>query len=249
MSLQCDSLHVSVANKEILHGLNLDIKPNEIHAIMGPNGSGKSTLASTIAGHPDFEITQGTITLASTPLPELTPDQRAQMGLFLAFQYPVTISGVSIYNFLREMWEARFQTSVKTRFGSVLEFRSHVQHVADELQVPTSLLERNVNEGFSGGERKRFEILQMALFEPRYAILDETDSGLDVDALRAVADGIRSIQAQYKTGVLIITHYRRILDRIQPNHVHVMMNGRITESGGPELASQLEATGYQNRTE
>ncbi len=245
---------VNVAEKPILKDVSLTIRPGEIHALMGPNGSGKSTLAYTLAGHPNFQLMQGTFSLDGHSLTQLTPDERAKLGLFLAFQYPTEIPGVSVQNFLRAVWEARFgdiKGPKKTvnapdmRFASVLEFRQYLAKTAETLQISPELLKRNVNEGFSGGERKKVEILQMTIFQPKYAILDETDSGLDIDALKTVAAGATHIVEKYNSGLLVITHYKRLLDHLQPSKVYVLMNGRIEKQGGPEIADQLEKDGYQ----
>lgn len=249
-ALQIINAHVSIKNHTVLRGVSLTVKPGEIHAIMGPNGSGKSTLASTLAGHPaymvDEEKTQ--LLLDGLDLLAMSPDERARTGLFLAFQYPTEIPGVSVQNFLRAMWEARFgplKDNSEQNFTSVLEFRKHLQKEAEKLGVPMELLQRNLNEGFSGGERKRVEILQMALFKPRYAVLDETDSGLDIDAIRVVAKGAKKIVKDLNTGVIVITHYQRILQFLQPDFVHVLVDGKIVESGTNKLAQQLEKTGYE----
>jgi len=241
------NLQVSIKSKLILRGVDLIIKPGEIHAVMGPNGSGKSTLAYTLAGHPGYTVTKGSaVTLNDQDLLSMTPDERAKAGLFLAFQYPIEVSGVSVQNFLRAMWEARFGSlkAAGSPFKSVLEFRGYLKTKAEELQMPAALLERNLNEGFSGGERKRLEILQLAIFKPAYAILDETDSGLDIDALKIVAQGASQAAQDNQAGLLVITHYRRLLEHLKPDFVHIMIDGKIQESGGPELADQLEKTGY-----
>lgn len=255
MALQIQNLQVSIEDKEILHGVSLTINPGEIHAVMGPNGSGKSTLAATLAGHPHFMVhKESQVLLDGENILELTPDERARKGLFLAFQYPSEVPGVSVQNFLRALWEARFgplaapHQSSQRQFKSVLAFRHYLQEEAERLHVNPELLKRNLNEGFSGGERKRLEILQMSLFQPKFAILDETDSGLDIDAIKAVAFGIKSIIDQYNTGVLLITHYQRILQFVQNDYTHVLAHGRIAESGGRELAEKLEKSGYQRYT-
>jgi Fe-S cluster assembly ATP-binding protein len=248
--LNLHNVHVQVEDKPILHGISLSIRPGEIHAVMGPNGSGKSTLAYSLAGHPNYHITANSkMSLDGTDLLPLSPDARARLGLFLAFQSPVEITGVTVQNFLRSAWEARFgnigKTAKNSRFSSVLEFRQYLQKKAQDLQIDPTFLTRNVNEGFSGGERKRLEVLQMKILEPKYAILDETDSGLDIDALKTIAAGVRQVVSQHQTGLLVITHYQRLLHFLRPDFVHVMINGKIEESGGPELAQQLEASGYQ----
>jgi Fe-S cluster assembly ATP-binding protein len=255
-SLSISNLHTAIGDISILKGISLEVKPGEIHAVMGPNGSGKSTLAYTLAGHPEYEVVEPeknktSVTLDGEEFLELAPDERSQAGLFLAFQYPVEIPGVKVQNFLRMAYEARFAGQLEKKFSSVLAFRKHLEELAKTLEVKPSLLKRGLNEGFSGGEKKRLEILQMAVLEPKYAILDETDSGLDIDAIKAVAKGINHIVKQHNTGVLIITHYQRILDYVKPDFVHILVDGKIVKSGGPELALELEKTGYgdQHSTE
>ncbi|MFI2540588.1 Fe-S cluster assembly ATP-binding protein [Micrococcus luteus] len=242
-TLQITDLHVQIATengpKEILKGLSLTIETGETHAIMGPNGSGKSTLASTIAGHPRYEVTSGSITLDGEDVLEMSVDERAQAGLFLAMQYPVEIPGVTMTNFLRTA-----KTALDGQAPSLRTWTKDVKGAFEALQIDPAFMNRNVNEGFSGGEKKRAEILQLELFKPTFAILDETDSGLDVDALRIVSEGVNRAQAQNEMGTLLITHYTRILNYIKPDHVHVLVDGRVAESGGPELAEQLEAEGY-----
>ncbi|MCT1872131.1 Fe-S cluster assembly ATPase SufC [Micrococcus luteus] len=242
-TLQITDLHVQIATengpKEILKGLSLTIETGETHAIMGPNGSGKSTLASTIAGHPRYEVTSGSITLDGEDVLEMSVDERAQAGLFLAMQYPVEIPGVTMTNFLRTA-----KTALDGQAPSLRTWTKDVKVAFEALQIDPAFMNRNVNEGFSGGEKKRAEILQLELFKPTFAILDETDSGLDVDALRIVSEGVNRAQAQNEMGTLLITHYTRILNYIKPDHVHVLVDGRVAESGGPELAEQLEAEGY-----
>lgn len=245
MSLTINNLHVSIGEKEILHGVDLEIKPGEIHAVMGPNGSGKSTLAYTLAGHPFYTVTSGTMQMDGAELNEQSPDQRANSGLFLAFQYPTEVAGVRVNNFLKVAYDQRFADQPSRKFAKVLDFRKHVEKLADELQVKKDLLARGLNEGFSGGEKKRLEILQMAVLEPKYAVMDETDSGLDVDAIQAVAKGAREIVAKHNTGVIVITHYQRILKFLQPDFVHVMVNGKIVKSGGRDLSEELEKKGYK----
>jgi len=242
-TLQIRDLHVSVETKEgpkpILRGVDLTVNSGETHAIMGPNGSGKSTLAYSIAGHPKYQVTSGDVTLDGVSLLTMTVDERARAGLFLAMQYPVEVPGVSVSNFLR---------TAKTAIdGSAPPLRAWVKQVRtamDALRMDAEFSERSVNEGFSGGEKKRHEILQMELLAPRFAILDETDSGLDVDALRIVSEGVNRVRATTDVGVLLITHYTRILRYIQPDFVHVFVDGRVAEEGGPELADRLEDEGY-----
>lgn len=245
MALSITNLHVSIDSKEILKGVNLEVKPGEIHAIMGPNGSGKSTLAYSVAGHPFYSVTEGAISLDGKNIVDASPDERANSGLFLAFQYPTEVSGVRVNNFLKVAYEQRFKDVPSKKFAKVIDFRKHLEQLADELQVKKELLSRGLNEGFSGGEKKRLEILQMAVLEPTYAVLDETDSGLDVDAIKAVAAGAKKIVKQYNTGVIIITHYQRILQYIEPDFVHVMVGGKISKSGGKEFAQELEDGGYK----
>jgi Fe-S cluster assembly ATP-binding protein len=241
--LEIKNLQVSVitdaGNKEILKGVDLTIKSGETHAIMGPNGSGKSTLAYSIAGHPKYIITGGSVTLDGADVLEMSVDERAKAGLFLAMQYPVEVPGVSVSNFLR--------TAVTAIRGEAPKVRSWVGEVKEAmaaLNIDTAFSERNVNEGFSGGEKKRHEILQMELLKPKIAILDETDSGLDVDALRIVSEGVNRVKQNSDLGVMLITHYTRILRYIKPDFVHVFANGKIVEEGGPELADKLEEKGY-----
>jgi Fe-S cluster assembly ATP-binding protein len=238
--LEIRNLHVRVEDREILKGVDLDVSKGEIHALMGPNGSGKSTLASTIMGHPSYEVTEGTITFKGEDITEGDPEDRAHAGLFLAFQYPVSIPGVSIANFLR----MAINTGRKDDPINVREFGKRLQHAIELLDVDRSFTSRHVNEGFSGGEKKRAEILQMAMLEPEVAVLDETDSGLDIDALRTVAEGVQRLHAEQGMGALIITHYQRILHYIRPQFVHVMMDGRIVMEGGTELVERLEREGY-----
>ena len=238
--LEIRNLHVTVEDREILKGIDLIIHPGETHAIMGPNGSGKSTLASTIAGHPRYEVTSGSITLDGEDVLEMSVDERAQAGLFLAMQYPVEIPGVTMTNFLRTA-----KTAIDGEAPSLRTWTKDVKGAFEALQIDPAFMNRNVNEGFSGGEKKRAEILQLELFKPTFAILDETDSGLDVDALRIVSEGVNRAAEQNEMGTLLITHYPRILNYIKPDHVHVLVNGRVAESGGPELADQLEAEGYE----
>jgi Fe-S cluster assembly ATP-binding protein len=243
--LEIKDLHVRTDEREILRGVNLEINRGEIHAMMGPNGSGKSTLANTLLGHPAYEITEGSITFKGEDITESEPHERAKAGLFLAFQYPVSIPGVSVANFLRMAINAK-RDGVGGDPINVKEFRTQLQHAIDLLDVDRAFTSRHLNDGFSGGEKKRAEILQMAMLKPDVAILDETDSGLDIDALRVVAEGVNTVTRREGSdlGVLIITHYQRILHLVQPSHVHVLYRGRIVKEGGPELVGELEAKGY-----
>lgn len=241
--LEIKNLQVSVVtdagNKEILKGVDLTIKSGETHAIMGPNGSGKSTLAYSIAGHPKYLITGGSVTLDGADVLEMSVDERAKAGLFLAMQYPVEVPGVSVSNFLRTA-----VTAIRGEAPKVRTWVGDVKEAMAALNIDTAFSERNVNEGFSGGEKKRHEILQMELLKPKIAILDETDSGLDVDALRIVSEGVNRVKQNSDLGVMLITHYTRILRYIKPDFVHVFANGKIVEEGGPELADKLEEKGY-----
>ena len=241
--LEIKNLQVSVVtdagNKEILRGVDLTIKSGETHAIMGPNGSGKSTLAYSIAGHPKYLITGGSVTLDGIDVLEMSVDERAKAGLFLAMQYPVEVPGVSVSNFLRTA-----VTAIRGEAPKVRTWVGEVKEAMASLNIDTAFSERNVNEGFSGGEKKRHEILQMELLRPKIAILDETDSGLDVDALRIVSEGVNRVKSNSDLGVMLITHYTRILRYIKPDFVHVFANGKIVEEGGPELADKLEEKGY-----
>jgi Fe-S cluster assembly ATP-binding protein len=237
--LEIRNLHVRTEEREILRGVDLTIGKGEIHALMGPNGSGKSTLANTIMGHPAYEVTEGTIRFRGDDITEAAPDERAKAGLFLAFQYPVAIPGVSVANFLRMAINAKREEPI-----NVKDFRVRLQHAVDLLDVDRAFTSRSLNDGFSGGEKKRAEILQMAMLEPEVAVLDETDSGLDIDALRTVAEGVTKLQAEQGLGALIITHYQRILHYIRPQFVHVMMDGRIVMEGAEELVERLEREGY-----
>jgi len=241
--LEIKNLQVSVVivsgNKEILRGVDLTIKSGETHAIMGPNGSGKSTLAYSIAGHPKYLITGGSVTLDGVDVLEMSVDERAKAGLFLAMQYPVEIPGVSVSNFLRTA-----VTAIRGEAPKVRTWVGEVKAAMSSLEIDTAFSERNVNEGFSGGEKKRHEILQMELLKPKIAILDETDSGLDIDALRVVSEGVNRIKESTDLGVMLITHYTRILKYIKPDFVHVFANGKIVEEGGSELADKLEEKGY-----
>jgi Fe-S cluster assembly ATP-binding protein len=239
------NLHVSIDGKEILKGFDLTVRQGEIHAIMGPNGTGKSTLAYTLMGHPSYEVTQGEVFYKGENILELEPDERSRLGLFLAFQYPVSIPGVTVANFLRSAINSRRKAANPDDKGiPIPEFRKMVKERMEGLKMDTSFAGRYLNEGFSGGEKKRAEILQMAVLQPEIAVLDETDSGLDIDALRVVADGVNALRGP-NLGALVITHYQRILNYIKPDFVHVMLHGRIVESGGADLALHLEEHGYE----
>lgn len=249
---EIENLHASIEDKEILKGVNLTVGQGEVHALMGPNGSGKSTLAYIIAGHPSYEVTEGSIRFFGEDILEWSADERAQKGLFLAFQYPTVIPGVSMANFLRtavtNVRNARAE-EIAANGGEAQkmtprEFRRLMKEKMSLLKMDDAFATRYLNEGFSGGEKKRAEILQMALLEPRMAVLDETDSGLDIDALKVVSEGVNAL-AGPEMGVLLITHYQRLLNFIKPQHVHIMMSGRIVQSAGPELAHELEAKGYE----
>ncbi len=243
--LSIRDLFVSVEGKEILKGVNLDIRQGEVHALMGPNGTGKSTLAYALMGHPNYEVVSGEVWFKGRNILELEPDERAQLGIFLAFQYPIAIPGVSVANFLRSAINARRRAENPEDKGiPIPEFRKMLREQMDLLKMDHSFAGRYLNEGFSGGEKKRAEILQMAALRPEIAILDETDSGLDIDALRIVSDGVNALRGP-DLGVLVITHYQRILNYIKPDFVHVMLAGRIVESGGPDLALHLEEHGYE----
>ncbi|HLC04195.1 MAG TPA: Fe-S cluster assembly ATPase SufC [Anaerolineales bacterium] len=243
-ALEIRGLRAAVNGKEILTGIDLKVSTGEIHALMGPNGTGKSTLANVLMGHPSYQVTAGEILFKGKNLVELAPDERSRLGLFMAFQYPVSISGLSVANFLRSAINARRkQADPEDKGISVPEFRRVLKEKMDLLKMSHEFAGRYLNEGFSGGEKKRAEILQMATLEPEIAILDETDSGLDIDALRVVSEGVNAL-AGPDLGVLIITHYQRILNYIKPQFVHIMLDGRIVESGGPDLAEHLEERGY-----
>ena len=243
-TLEIRNLHVSVEDgnetREILRGVDLTVKQGETHAIMGPNGSGKSTLAYSIAGHPKYTVTQGEVLLDGEDVLAMTVDERARAGLFLAMQYPVEVPGVSVSNFLRTA-----ATAIRGEAPPLRHWVKEVKEAMAKLHIEPAFAERSVNEGFSGGEKKRHEILQLELLKPKVAILDETDSGLDVDALRIVSEGVNRVRETGTTGTLLITHYTRILRYIKPDHVHVFVGGRIVEEGGPELADRLEAEGYE----
>ncbi|MGQ0744623.1 MAG: Fe-S cluster assembly ATPase SufC [Acidimicrobiales bacterium] len=236
-----DDLHVSVEGHEILRGVDLVVRPGEVHALMGPNGSGKSTLANTLLGHPDYEVTSGRVVFKGEDITSWPTDTRGKSGLFLAFQYPEEIPGVSVIQFLRQALSARKGIDL-----SILELRLAIMEWMGRLGIDPAFGDRHLNEGFSGGEKKRNEVLQMAILEPEMAVLDETDSGLDIDALRIVAKGVGEVRADRpRLGVLCITHYQRILSYLTPDVVHVLVEGRIVASGGPELAEQLEREGYE----
>ena len=239
-SLSIRDLHVSIGEKEIIRGFSLEIPKGQVHAIMGPNGSGKSTLSKAIGGHPDYTVTSGDVLLDGESILGLGPDARSRKGLFLAFQYPMEIPGVSNANFLRAALQGRLPEGEEIE---ATEFYAHLYDEMDKLEIPRAFTARSVNEGFSGGEKKRNEILQMAMLKPKYGILDETDSGLDIDALKIVAAGVNALRGP-ELGVLLITHYQRLLDYIVPDVVHVMMNGRIVHTGTKDLALELEARGY-----
>ncbi|ROZ63798.1 Fe-S cluster assembly ATPase SufC [Kocuria soli] len=237
--LQASVLLDDENSKQILKGVNITINSGEVHAIMGPNGSGKSTLASTIAGHPKFRVDSGSVTLDGENVLDMSVDERARAGLFLAMQYPVEIPGVTTSNFLRSA-----KTAVDGEAPSLRTWTKDVKAVAEQLKMDPAMIQRNVNEGFSGGEKKRMEIMQLELLKPKMALLDETDSGLDVDALRVVSEGVNRAKESNDMGVMLITHYNRILRYIKPDYVHVFNDGRIVEQGGPELAVKLEEEGY-----
>ena len=243
-TLEIRDLHVSVtipdgSAKPILRGVDMTINSGETHAIMGPNGSGKSTLAYSIAGHPKYEVTSGEVLLDGENVLEMSVDERARAGLFLAMQYPVEVPGVTVSNFLRTA-----KTAIDGKAPALRHWVGDVRSTMKNLRMDPVFAERNVNEGFSGGEKKRHEILQLELLKPKFAVLDETDSGLDVDALRVVAEGVNRVKDNTEVGIMLITHYTRILNYITPDHVHVFVNGRVAEQGGPELAERLEAEGY-----
>jgi Fe-S cluster assembly ATP-binding protein len=238
-TLEVRGLHATVEGKEILRGIDLTVRQGEIHALMGPNGSGKSTLSNVIMGRPGYEVKEGSVLLNGEDITALAADERAKRGLFLAMQYPTEIPGVSVVNFLRTAYQ-----SIKGTQVSALEFRKHMKTQMERLGIEDSMVQRYVNQGFSGGEKKRNEVLQLAVLEPQIALLDETDSGLDIDSLKLVAESVNDL-AGPELGVLIITHYQRMLNYITPQFVHVMMQGKIVKAGGPELAHQLEDTGYE----
>lgn len=240
-TLEINDLHVSIEDKEILKGVTLTIKSGEFHAVMGPNGTGKSTLAAAIMGHPKYEVTKGTIHFNGEDLLEMEVDERARAGLFLAMQYPSEVTGVTTSDFLRSSINARREEGNEI---SIMKFIKEMDGAMDELNIDTNMAQRYLNEGFSGGEKKRNEILQMKMIKPAIAVLDEIDSGLDIDALKVVSDSVNKLREETNLGCLMITHYQRLLNYIKPDHVHVIMQGRIVKSGGPELALRLEEEGY-----
>jgi Fe-S cluster assembly ATP-binding protein len=241
--LEIKNLHVSAGDKQILKGVDLHVRSGEFHALMGPNGSGKSTLANAVMGHPNLEVTEGQILFDGEDITEADPDERARAGLFMAFQYPVAIPGVTVAKYLRMVMNARREALGEPEI-SLKDFRKTVEAAMELTHVPRDFSNRYLNDGFSGGEKKRMEILQLALMNPRMAVLDETDSGLDIDALRTVAHGVNEVAGGADMGVLIITHYQRILHMVEPQHVSVMFDGRIVKQGGPELVEALEQKGY-----
>jgi len=240
--LEIKNLHVSAEDKEILKGLDLEVGRGEVHALMGPNGSGKSTLANSIMGHPSLEVTDGTITFDGEDITEAAPDERSRAGLFMAFQYPVAVPGVTVAKYLRMIVNAKREAQGEPEI-KLKDFARTTQEAMEIMDIPRDFSSRYLNDGFSGGEKKRMEMLQMALLKPKIAVLDETDSGLDIDALRTVAEGVNRF-AGPEMGVLIITHYQRILHLVEPDRVHVMYEGRIVKDGGPELVGELEDKGY-----
>jgi len=241
--LEIKNLHVTAADKPILKGVDLHVRPGEFHALMGPNGSGKSTLANTIMGHPNLEVTEGQIVFDGEDITEADPDERSRAGLFMAFQYPVAIPGVTVAKYLRMLINAHREARGEAAI-SLKDFRKTVEAAMELTRVPREFSNRYLNEGFSGGEKKRMEVLQLALLKPGLAVLDETDSGLDIDALNTVAEGVNTVAEGTDMGVLIITHYQRILHVVKPQFVHIMFDGRIVKHGGPELVAQLEQHGY-----
>ena len=246
--LEIKDLHVNVEEKEIVKGINIKIKKGEIHAIMGPNGAGKSTLSYAVMGHPKYKITKGQIILEGKDITSLPPDERARKGLFLAFQYPVSIPGLNLANFLKYAYNASKRRDITNKGEEIissLQFQKILKDKMKLLGIKQSFVERNLNEGFSGGEKKKAEILQLAILEPKFAFLDETDSGLDIDALRTVASSINKLSSE-KIGMIIITHYQRILRHIKPDYVHIMIDGRIVKTGDARLAEELEEKGYED---
>jgi Fe-S cluster assembly ATP-binding protein len=242
-TLEIRDLHVAVEDKEILRGVDLTVRAGETHALMGPNGSGKSTLAYAVAGHPKYDVTSGEVLLDGESVLDMTVDERARAGLFLAMQYPVEVPGVSVSNFLRTA-----VTAVRGEAPKLRDFAKEMRGAMSDLQIDPAFAQRNLNEGFSGGEKKRHEILQLEMLKPKVAVLDETDSGLDIDALKVVSEGVNRFREGGETGVLLITHYTRILRYVKPDFVHVFSAGRIVEQGGPELADLLESEGYEKFT-
>lgn len=240
--LEIKNLHASIEDKNILKGINLDVKPGEVHAIMGPNGSGKSTLSSVIAGREDYEVTEGEIILNGEDLEDLAPDERAHKGIFMSFQYPVEIPGVTVTNFIKTAINETRKANGKEELPAK-DMLKKIRETAELLEIDRKFLSRSLNEGFSGGEKKRNEIFQMAMLEPKLAILDETDSGLDIDALKVVANGVNKLKSE-DNAVILITHYQRLLEYIIPDYVHVLHDGKIVKSGGADLASELEEKGY-----
>jgi len=241
--LEIKNLHVAAGDKQILKGLDLSVRSGEVHALMGPNGSGKSTLANAIMGHPNLEVTEGQVLFDGQDITESSPDERSRMGLFMAFQYPVSVPGVTVTKYLRMVMNAH-RAARGEQEVTLREFRKTVEQAMELTNVPKEFSSRYLNEGFSGGEKKRMEILQLALQLPAIAVLDETDSGLDIDALNVVAHGVNTVAHEANMGVLIITHYQRILHMVEPQRVSVMFDGRIAKEGGPELVEQLEREGY-----
>ena len=241
--LEIKNLHVAAGDKQILKGLDISVRSGEVHALMGPNGSGKSTLANAIMGHPNFEVTEGQILFDGEDITEAAPDERSRMGLFMAFQYPVSVPGVTVTKYLRMVMNAHRAAAGEPEV-SLREFRKTVEEAMELVNVPREFSSRYLNDGFSGGEKKRMEILQLALQQPKIAVLDETDSGLDIDALNVVAKGVNTVAREANMGVLIITHYQRILHMVEPQRVSVMFDGRIAKEGGRELVEQLEREGY-----
>ncbi|MBI3331548.1 Fe-S cluster assembly ATPase SufC [Candidatus Peregrinibacteria bacterium] len=243
--LSISDLHVSVEGTAVVHGVDLTVNPGEIHAIMGPNGSGKSTLANTLMGHPKYEVTEGSATFLGKDLLSLEPHERAGLGLFLAFQYPKEIAGVTLRSFLFAAYKAQMTArDPKKKILSPIKFKKYLEEKMKALHMDPAFAERHVNQGFSGGEKKKAEVLQLSVLEPRLALLDETDSGLDIDALKTVAEGVNAMRSP-KFSAIIVTHYARILDYIIPDRIHVMVKGKIVKSGGPELAKILERNGYR----
>src|SRR5918992_2173084 len=241
--LKIENLHVRAEDKQILKGLDLAVRSGEVHALMGPNGSGKSTLANAVMGHPNLDVTEGRVLFDGEDITEADPDERARAGLFMAFQYPVAIPGVTVAKYLRMVMNAHRQARGEDEV-SLKDFRKTVEAAMELMNVPRDFSNRYLNDGFSGGEKKRMEILQLALLNPRLAVLDETDSGLDIDALNTVAHGVNAVAGDSDMGVLIITHYQRILHMVTPQYVHIMFEGRIVKEGGPELVAELEKRGY-----